>query len=283
MVHGPVPVKSTLIRADLTGTGPWTIYWSDGVTQTTNANPAVRPVSPSITTAYWVGGLTDANCDAVGLDLSPGTTVTINVISRPTAKVSLVGLSPICDGQSSVVRVELTGAPPWNVHWSDGHNDTVFATPFDRTVFPGATTTYSVQNLDDSNCVAIASSDLTGSATVVVNPRPTAVVSSVGSTNICRGESATIRVDLTGTGPWTIQWSDNVTDTTNGSPAFRTVTPSTTTSYWVGGLNDSKCAAVGLDLSLEKIVTIVVNPLPNPPTNPVNATNCAGVLPNPDR
>jgi hypothetical protein len=72
---------SATIRASLTGTGPWTLTWSDGQTQTTSATPASRVVSPTTNTQYTVTAVTDATgCAGSG---SGSATVTVTSISPP--------------------------------------------------------------------------------------------------------------------------------------------------------------------------------------------------------
>ncbi len=77
------------IQADLTGTPPWSLTWSDGFAQSgVTTSPATRPVSPLSTTAYTLTAFSDV--------VGPGTfsgsaTVTVNpvpalpVITAPAA------------------------------------------------------------------------------------------------------------------------------------------------------------------------------------------------------
>ncbi|KAF2340152.1 hypothetical protein, partial [Flavobacterium ginsenosidimutans] len=81
----------------------------------------------------------------------------------------------------------------------------IASSPYTFNVSPTSNTTYTVTALKGANCTAIAA-DMTGSAVITVNPRPTAVVS--GSVAICSGSSATVSVALTGTGPWDLTYSD---------------------------------------------------------------------------
>lgn len=54
---------STNISADLTGTPPWNLVWSDGLNQSgITSTPVTRTVSPTSTTTYTVITVTDANC-----------------------------------------------------------------------------------------------------------------------------------------------------------------------------------------------------------------------------
>src|SRR5207247_6299176 len=112
------------------------------------------------------------------------------------------GDATICSGDSTTIQAVLTGTGPWDVTWSDSFTQTgVSSSPATRSVSPSSTTAYTVTALTDANCAA-QPGDLTGSATVTVNPRPTAVVS--GDATICNGQSTIIQAALTGTGPWNV-------------------------------------------------------------------------------
>ncbi|HXH42113.1 MAG TPA: FG-GAP-like repeat-containing protein, partial [Thermoanaerobaculia bacterium] len=72
-------------------------------------------------------------------------------------------------------------------------------------------------------------------------PAPTAIVS--GSTTICFGSSTSISAALTGSGPWSVTWSDGVTQSNvAASPATRVVSPANTTTYTVTAVSDSLCS-----------------------------------------
>src|SRR5204863_4573064 len=74
--------------------------------------------------------------------------------------------------------------------------------------------------------------------TQVVNAKPTAIVS--GGDAICPGDSATIQAALSGVAPWTIMWSDGVTQSgLTNSPATRLVSPAATTNYSVTSVSDA--------------------------------------------
>jgi len=104
------------------------------------------------------------------------------------------------------------------------------------------TTTYTVTSVSDAKSCPRAG---TGSALVTVKTRPAAVVSGGGA--FCPGSSVTITATLTGTAPWTVKWSDNVTQTINsGTTATRSVNPASTTTYTVTSLSDAAaCPTVG--------------------------------------
>jgi large repetitive protein len=101
---------------------------------------------------------------------------------------------------------------------------------------------------------------------------PSAAVS--GSATICQGGSTTIQAALTGTGPWNVTWSDSVTQTgVNSSPAMRSVSPTSTTSYTVTSVSDSTGCIPG---TFSGTATVTVNPLPTTSAITGSAAVCAG-------
>lgn len=84
--------------------------------------------------------------------------------------------------------------------------------------------------------------DLTqnGSADVFVT-KVAAIVTAVvtGNSAICPGQAATIQADLTGNSPWTLTWSDGFSETVSSSPATRSVSPPSTTTYTITSVSDA--------------------------------------------
>jgi hypothetical protein len=106
--------QSTTIQAALTGLAPWTVTWSDGFVQTTNASPATRVVSPAnplanlatnyVFTVTAVSNATSCVNNQPG-DLTGSAQITVNPL--PTAVVS--GDTNIVTGQSAMIEATLTG------------------------------------------------------------------------------------------------------------------------------------------------------------------------------
>ena len=98
---------SGIIQATLTGTAPWNLVWSDGFTQPGIASsPAVRTVSPSVTTIYQVLSVSDAG-NASGL--SSGEAV-VRVFQTP-AITSQPADATLCSGSTATFSVVANGAP----------------------------------------------------------------------------------------------------------------------------------------------------------------------------
>ena len=211
------------ITINLAGSAPWNLVWSDGYHQNNIPSAsATRVVSPDVTTVYSVVTVTDSHC--LTSDVSGSHTVT--VLPLPTAVLS--GGDTICSGGSTDLTVTFTGTAPWAVRFSDNfYQGNIMVNPYTRTVYPTATTTYTLIQLQDANCM---SSLYSGSATVTVWTLPTSTLT--GTTEICAGQSTDLSVELTGSGPWNLVWSDGHVD--SGllvSPEVRTVSPASTTAY----------------------------------------------------
>jgi len=237
------------------GATPYSYTWSPS-TGLDNPNAANPNASPPSTMAYTVQ-VTDAN----GVKASDQ--VIVNVNSLPTATVN--GNASICAGESATISAALSGTAPWSLTWSDGVTQNgIISSPATRNVSPSSTTTYTVTAISDANDAGTAS----GSATVTIKPTPTATVS--GSANVYAGSLATISAALTGSAPWSLTWSDGVTQ--NGimsSPATRNVWPSSTVTYTVTAISDANCTGASWGSA-----TVSVNTLPGvivSGDNPVSA------------
>jgi YD repeat-containing protein len=135
------------IQVVLTGTGPWTLTWSDGSVDHPTSSPFTKNVTPSSTTTYQVTKVSDAHCSAAG---TGSATITVNC-NPPVATVS--GGGSILPGGSVQVQVQFTGTAPWSVTWSDGLAQSgIYSNPLLRTVSPNVTTNYRITAFSDANC-----------------------------------------------------------------------------------------------------------------------------------
>ncbi|MBX2939271.1 MAG: immunoglobulin domain-containing protein [Ferruginibacter sp.] len=209
-------------------------------------------VTPSATTKYT---LTATN-PVTGCISTATSVVTVN--ARPTAVLS--GGAVYCNGENTTTALTLnvTGSGTISGTLSDN-------TPFSGTapvitvnVAPSITTAYTIATLNDENCTAIAA-DMSGSATVTVNDRPTAVLS--GGATYCENENSTTTLTLTVTGSGTISGtlSDNTTFSGTAPTITVNVAPFESTVYTIETLQDANCNALEADLSGS--ATIIVNPL----------------------
>lgn len=121
-----------------------------------------------------------------------------------------------------------------------------------------ATGTYDIAIISVTNTVTGCTSEISGiTAQIVVSERPTAAITSEGS-SLCLGAQAEIAVALTGEGPWELIYSDGSTQheviieaaDLTGSIYTLAVTPAEgATTYTLTGLTDANCEAIAADLS----------------------------------
>ena len=99
-----------------------------------------------------------------------------------------------------------------------------------------------------------------------------------GVVGMCTGGTATIQASLSGSSPWSVTWSDSVTQSgIESSPVSRVVGPGSTTTYGVTAVSNpySSGASTGT-------VTVVVDERPRPPrSRPPRA--CGPSSPSPHR
>jgi hypothetical protein len=89
--------------------------------------------------------------------------------------------------------------------------------------------------------LSVTATSACGSATrtkpIIVSSPPTATLN--GSAAILTTQSTQIPVELSGIGPWTVVWSDGVTENYSHSPGLRTVQPTQTTTHTVTSVADA--------------------------------------------
>ncbi len=213
----------------LSGSGGTSCSWTPaaGLSDPSSCSPTA---SPAATTVYTLTVTSAAGCVSTN---SPTVTVTVHT-APPPATASNNG--PVCAGE--LLQLSASGAPGAAYAWT-GPNG--FTSSVQNPTIPNATVAasgvYSV-TVSLNGCESAAST-----TSALVRPLPTAAVA--GSATICAGGSAEITATLTGSGPWTLHWSDGLVHYTSTSPADRTVSPSSTTTYTVTSVTDAHCTSVG--------------------------------------
>ncbi len=256
----------------------WSWYWAiddiavtgAGVTYSYNwtSNPAgftstaqnPTGVTPSTTTTYSVTVSTAAGCST-----TTSTTVTVN--PRPTGIIS--GGANYCIGQGSTtttLSIAVTGAGPWSGTLSPGAIPfSGSSSPITVSVTPSSTTTYSIATLNGSQCSSIAA-DLSGSATVTINPVPaTPTISPVAPIAQCGGT-----VTLTSSSATGNQW--NLEGSPIGGATNQTLVVSASGNYSVTVTNGFNCSVTSATTA------VTINPVPATPTISAGGptTFCAG-------
>jgi len=216
------------------------------------------PSASSITVVFAnVGGtISVRETNAAGC-ITNHTPVSVTVNPLPTAQIS--GTTIICDGSSANLTVDFTGIGPWTFTYAlNGVPQTPVNTSDDPyTLAVTQAGNYTIVNVTDATTCTNTG---TGSATVSYYPKPTGIIS--GTTELCRGNSATLTMTFTGTAPYTFTYTDGVTPVTvnNHPTAVYTVnvSPLNTTTYTLVSLTDgNSCDGV---ISGSAVITVNIPP-----------------------
>ncbi len=180
--------------------------------------------------------------DANGCTYS--TTASVSNTDGPTAVETTITDAACGASNGSISLGAVTGGVSPYTYSVDG---SAFTSTTSYTNLSAAT--YTVEVKDANGCT------FSTSAIIMQMPSATAIIS--GNASICAGTSIGLSVTMTGTGPWTITYTDGVTPVTINnilsSPYNIIVSPPATTTYTLLGVSDVNCAGTA---SGSAIITI---------------------------
>lgn len=248
-ISGPSSLCYTAGGGTLTAVGGTpgtnsTYQWGTGTVGSNVQGSTVNTmyINPSVTTTYWVR-LSDPNpCGGY----SAAVTFTVSVNTTSTAPTGISGTTNICPGSSTTLTATGgtlgTGAAyQWGIGTNPGTDIIAGQTGVSMTVSPTATTTYWVRRVDGTPCTTTTWGP---NVTVTVGSQSTAptAISGAGAA-ACAGSSYTLTASG-GTGS-TYQWGTGSTLGSNviagQTGASITVSPTTTTTYWVRRYDAAPC------------------------------------------
>ena len=208
--------ESTVLNA----TGGVTYNWSNG------QNTPSQTVTPTTTTTYTINVTDGGTC-------SGSNTVTITVNPNPIADAGLD--QTICENET----VNITASGGTNYVWSQG-----LGTNATQSITPTTTTTYEVTVINSDNCTDI------DNIVITVNANPVVLASQ--NSIICVGEYTDITAS--GTAIDHYSWTNSNGDNFNGQN--QTVSPTSSTWYYVTGVNIQTCSAID-----SLLIDVNTNPL----------------------
>lgn len=222
--------NGTQILLQFSGPGPYSVTYSDGFTPQTVTGITNRYylawVQPSVSSSY---SITAFSGNQPSQSFSGQAMVQVNSLLGSR----LSGPTHICTGQSATLTATLSGAPPWNLTWTDGTSSSTVSgltqSPYYITQSPTVQTSYRISDLT-GGCPGGQNLD---TVTVTIVPLPS--VSLSGNQTICPGQAAQLSFVLSGNPPYTLQYNDGqMTYTHTGitqSPWIYSVSPQTARTY----------------------------------------------------
>ena len=205
---------------------------------------------------------------------------TLTVNQPSVAPTSITGTTTICNGSNTTLTAIGgtlgTGANyEWGTGTTVGTNPIAGQTGASITVSPTSTSSYWVRII---NSAAPCASSTTGVSTAVTVNQPSVAPSSItGTTTICNGTSTTLTAAGGTLGTNAVyEWGTGTTVGSNvisGSTASITVSPISTTTYWVRIINGAApCSATPSGVS----TMVTVNQPSVNPTSITGNTVCLG-------
>ncbi len=234
--------ETTDISINFTGIAPWNFTYSiDGVDQ----SPILTSDNPYILTTGTEGVY---SITALSDDLNTGEcftgTTSISITPLPTSNITY-NSTAICEGESSDISIELTGATPWNLTYTvDGINPVTITdintSPYILTVQESGL--YEVIALTGNSC---SGTEFTGSYQLTINSLPTAIMTEGNDIYLVReGESMDFSLELTGESPWTYTYviDDKNPIIVNTNNSSNIITSSLEGTYEVKEISDANCS-----------------------------------------
>lgn len=247
---------SSTLSVTATGSSPsyqWYIGSPGNTSQPVGTNSNSISVSPTSTTSYWVrvSGTCGTPVDSNGVTVTVTACTAPGISSQPQAAPASIN-----PGNSSTLSVTATGSATLSYQW--------YLVPVGNTSQPVGTNSSSISvspNVDTSywvrvtnGCGSIDSNSVRVTVTASCVPASIQQQPIATPSTISTGQSSQISVVGGGTGPLSYQWYVGTTGNTGtpvpgGTNAQVSVSPTTTTNYWVRitnacGQADSNSATV---------------------------------------
>ncbi|MFT3908399.1 MAG: Ig-like domain-containing protein [Ferruginibacter sp.] len=268
------------------GTAPYTFTYNIGggpdQTVTTVSGNSVTITAPTGTTGSFVYNLTNvSDNNTCSKSLTGSVTITVNELAVGT----ISGDATVCQGGNTLITFTgTTGTAPFTFSYNiNGGGTQTISTVSGNTVTLAAATgtagtiVYNLLSVNDANgCSQLQ----TGSATVVVNPSPTATIS--GTTSVCQnGTSPVITfTGANGTAPYTFTYhigaGPDLTVVSVGNTATVPVL-TTTAGVFVYTLTNVQESGINLCSQTQTgSATVTVNPTTVAGTVGTSTTVCSG-------
>ncbi len=182
-------------------------------------------------------------------------TTTVTFTAAPIATITTP--ATVCAFAPNTATVPSAGAgatynwtvPGGTILTGAGTNSITYSAPSSLTI--------SVTVQTSGGCIG------SGSQAVTVNPRPSVTIPAAIA--VCGPQTVSIPVTLTGTGPWTIYWSDGFSQTSATATTARSYNATTTVTLGIQTVTDASCT---VSVPSPNLLQITVNDAPVITTQP---------------
>ncbi|OXB00688.1 hypothetical protein B0A75_08165, partial [Flavobacterium oncorhynchi] len=246
--------ETAILTATSPLANPLFVWYTDPDLENSISNTETAEVSPTITTTYYVTVSADGICTIP----PPAKAVVVTVNPLPTASIGATG--SVCIGEATVPVISFTGAngtAPYTFTYkiNNGTDLTVSTVGSNNIVNVPVSTAvagsfvYTLVSVKDTSSTACSQTQ-TGTATVTINPLPTAAIS--GTTAVCNNgtEPLVTFTGSNGTAPYTFTYKINgganntVTTTSGNSVTVEAPTDATGTfAYTLVSVKDTSSTA----------------------------------------
>jgi hypothetical protein len=260
IVNGGLPNSGGFYKVSVSGIG----YYNE---QTNVVGGAMTLFNGLPAGAYLVRVIDDANNDGAFNTSTDCNKDQLVNITKPDAIVSISDNPIVCNGDNAQITFTVSNwanisANPLDVTLSNGNVVTVNSSPMFYSYIPTATEDVTITDVSVAGCKKGTG---TGTASVKVNNRPTANI--VGDAVICNGENTELKFYLTGQKPWTVTYTDGVSNFTETGIMLDlhpvTVSPSANTTYTLLQVTDNVCSQTYQSSDPTNQVDVTVNDLPS--------------------
>lgn len=204
--------------------------------------------------------------------IAPTENNTVELSVNPIPTASNVMIEAVCGSNTATVILQgMLPSSTSEINYTIANGDTLTLSGIIANTEGEATFTIPVTSSENGlmfNVISVTRTDvfpncsatINGvSALLIINERPTAVIS--GSHDICFGNaSELLQIDLTGSAPWTVTYTDGTTPVTVNnilqSPYLFNLLTLSTKTYSVVAVSDANCTAVAEGLTGSATVTI---------------------------
>lgn len=271
-------VQPQIIFTGSGATAPYTFSYkiNGGTVQTVNTTTgnSVAINVPTNTPGIYVYTLVSVQ-ESSGTSCSNAVSSNATVVVNPLPTATITGSTTVCQNSSSpsIIFTGSGATAPYTFIYkiNGGSNQTITTTSGNSVTVPVSTTSagifvYSLVSVQESSGVS-CSNTASGSATIIVNPLPTATIS--GTATICQNSSSP-SITFTGSGatpPYTFTFKINgganqTVTTTSGNSVTITAPTNTAGSFTYSLVSVQEASGTTCSNAASGSATITVKPLP---------------------